>query len=162
MRAIRQGRWHYCLVGFLPVDIRWRRRVRSNHGHQAPLKYIFYIAGTPEKVWEGFVSRESNRTIFSGAELQADFKPGGLLAWVGAGSDGKPMTYVRGKVLRFEPPKVFQYTFAMGQNDKASRATIELVPETEATKVTVTHDEWAEDDPLTLPAPMDGHVFFPA
>jgi hypothetical protein len=33
----------------------------------------------------------------------------------------------------------------MGNNDKASRATIELVPETEATKVTVTHDEWAED-----------------
>ncbi len=28
--------------------------------HQAPLKYIFYIAATPEKVWEGFVSRESN------------------------------------------------------------------------------------------------------
>ena len=41
--------------------------------HQAPLKYIFYIAATPEKVWEGFVSRESNRIIFSGAELQSDF-----------------------------------------------------------------------------------------
>ena len=45
--------------------------------HQAPLKYVFYIAATPEKVWEGFVSQESNRIIFSGAELQADFKPGG-------------------------------------------------------------------------------------
>jgi len=76
-------------------------------GHQAPLKYIFYIAAAPEKVWEGFVSLESNRIIFSGAELQADFKPGGLLAWVGAGPNGKSMTYVRGKVLRFEPPRVF-------------------------------------------------------
>jgi len=47
---------------------------------KAPLKYIFYIAATPEKVWEGFVSRESNRIIFSGAELESDFKPGGLLA----------------------------------------------------------------------------------
>jgi hypothetical protein len=35
----------------------------------------------------------------------------------------------------------------MGQSDKESRATVELVPETEATKVTVTHDEWAEGDP---------------
>ena len=96
--------------------------------HQAPLKYVFYIAATPEKVWEGFVSPESNRIIFAGAELQADFKPGGLLAWVGAGPDGKTTTFVRGQVLRFEPPKVFQYTFIMGQNDKASRATIELVP----------------------------------
>src|SRR6201990_784224 len=114
--------------------------------HQPPLKYVFYIATTPEKVWEGFVSRESNRIIFSGAEFQTDFKTGGSLAWVGAGPDGKPMTYVQGRVLRFETPKVFQYTFAMAASDKESRATIELVPETEATQVTVTHDEWAEDD----------------
>ncbi|HET7872065.1 MAG TPA: SRPBCC domain-containing protein, partial [Terriglobales bacterium] len=106
-----------------------------------PLRYVFYIAATPEKVWEGFVSRESNRIIFAGAEFQADLKPGGALAWVGPGPDGKPVNYVHGKFLRFEPPKVFQYTFAMGQNEKQSRATIELVPETEATKVTVTHDE---------------------
>jgi uncharacterized protein YndB with AHSA1/START domain len=96
--------------------------------HQAPLKFVFYIAATPEKVWEGFVSQESNRIIFGGAELQGDFKPGGSLAWVGTGPDRKPVSYVRGKVLRFEPPKVFQYTFAMGQNERASRATIELFP----------------------------------
>ena len=36
---------------------------------QAPLKYVFYIAATAEKVWEGFVSRESNLIIFSGAEF---------------------------------------------------------------------------------------------
>src|SRR6266513_923097 len=123
--------------------------------HQAQLKYIFYIAATPEHVLLGFVWREANRIILSGGEISRDFKPGGQLAWVGAGPDGKPMTYVRWKVLRFEPPKVFQYTFTMGQNDKASRATIELVPETEATKVTVTHDEWAEDDP-TYAACADG------
>ena len=123
--------------------------------HQPPLKYVFYIAATPEKVWEGFVSRESIRIIFSGAEFQADLRPGGSLAWVGAGPDGKSVASVRGKVLRSEPPKIFQYTFAMDQNDKPSRATIELVPETEATKVTVTHDEWAEDDP-TYSACADG------
>ena len=123
--------------------------------HLAPQKYIFYIAAAPEKVWEGFVSQESNRIIFAGAEFQLDSKPGGWLAWVGPGPDGKPMNYVQGKVLRFEPPKVFQYTFAMGQNDKPSRAMIELLPETEATKVTVTHDEWADDD-TTYAACADG------
>jgi uncharacterized protein YndB with AHSA1/START domain len=95
------------------------------------------FGATTEKVWEGFVSPESNRIISSSAELQADFKPGGSLAWVGLGPDSKPMTYVTGKVLRFDPPKIFQYTFAMGQNDKPSRAIVELVPETEVTKVTV-------------------------
>jgi uncharacterized protein YndB with AHSA1/START domain len=123
--------------------------------HQPPLNYVFYIAATPEKVWEGFVSPESNSIIFSGAEFKADLKPGGSLAWVGPGPDGKPVTYVQGKVLRCEPPKVLQYTFAMGHNEKASRATIELVPESEATKVTVTHDEWADDDP-TYAACADG------
>jgi len=123
--------------------------------HQPPLKYVFYIAATPEKVWDGFVSPESNRIIFGGAEFQADLKPGGSIAWVGAGPDGKPVSYVRGKVLRCEPPKLFQYTFAMAQNNKESRAMIELVPETEATKVSVTHDEWADDDP-TYSACADG------
>src|SRR5262249_46341597 len=108
---------------------------------------VFYFAAKPEKVWEGFVSAEANRIIFAGADFQAELKPGGKLAWVGPGPDGKPVSYVHGEVLRHEPPKVFQYTFSMGQSDKMSRATIELVSETEATKVTVTHDEWREDDP---------------
>lgn len=114
---------------------------------QTPQRYIFYIAATPEKVWEGFVSPESNRIIFGGAELEADLKPGGLMRWVGPGPDGKTIPYVQGEVLQSEPPKLLQYTFAMGQSDKTSRATVELAPETEATKVTVTHDQWDEDDP---------------
>jgi uncharacterized protein YndB with AHSA1/START domain len=113
--------------------------------HQA-LQYVFYIGATPEKVWEGFVSQESNRIIF-GAEFQADFKPGGSLAWVGPGPEGKPVTYVQGKTLRCDPPKLFQYSFGMGPNARTSRVTLELAPESEATKVTVTHDEWADDDP---------------
>src|SRR5215472_7900987 len=113
---------------------------------QPPLHFVFYFAATPEKVWQGFVSPESNRTIFGGAELQSDFEPGSPIEWVGPGPDGKPTAYVRGKVLQFQPPKLLQYTFAMGRSEKFSRATVELVPETEATKVTVTHDEWAEDD----------------
>jgi uncharacterized protein YndB with AHSA1/START domain len=123
--------------------------------HQAPLTFTFYIAASPERVWDGFVSRESNRIIFSGADFEADLKPGGNLAWVGPGPDGKPVAYVRGKVLRVEPPKLFSYTFAMGQNDKMSRVTLELVPETEAVQVKVTHDEWVEGD-STYAACADG------
>ncbi|HSZ00245.1 MAG TPA: SRPBCC domain-containing protein [Terriglobales bacterium] len=123
--------------------------------HQSPLNFTFYIAASPEKVWDGFVSRESNRIIFSGADFEADLKPGGNLAWVGPGPDGKPVAYVQGKLLQVEPPKLLSYTFAMGQNDKMSRVTVELVPETEATQVKVTHDEWAEGD-STYAACADG------
>jgi uncharacterized protein YndB with AHSA1/START domain len=110
------------------------------------LSYVIYIAATPEKVWDGFVSPESNRVLFMGAELEADWRPGGSMAWVGPGSDGKPTKYVQGEVLRFDPPKTLQYTFKMGQSDKASRVSVDLIPETEATKVTVIHDQWAEGD----------------
>jgi len=51
-------------------------------------------------VWEGFVSRESNRIIFSGAELHADFKLGGLIASVGAGLDGKALKALRRGEMR--------------------------------------------------------------
>jgi len=112
---------------------------------QPPLHLVFYIAGTVDKVWEGFVSLESNRAIF-GATLEVDLKPGGPMNWIGAGPDGKPITYVHGEVLQADPPKLLQYTFAAGPSTRFSRVTIELTPETEAVKVSITHDQWAEDD----------------
>jgi uncharacterized protein YndB with AHSA1/START domain len=113
---------------------------------QIPLHFVFYFAAPPDKVWEGFVTSESNRIIFAGAEFEADLKPGGPINWVGTGTDGKRVIYVRGEVLQVEPPKLLQYTFAIGSSNKVSRVMIELVPESEATKVSVTHDQWAEDD----------------
>jgi uncharacterized protein YndB with AHSA1/START domain len=113
----------------------------------APLHFVFYIAAPPEKVWQGFVSPESNRVIFAGAELETDLKPGGPMNWVGTGPDGKRVAFVRGKVVRAEPPRLLEYTFAMGSSTTASHVAIELVPETEATRVSVTHDQWPADDP---------------
>jgi len=122
---------------------------------QTPLHFVFYIAAPADKVWEGFVSPESNRVLFMGAELEADLKPGGEMNWVGPGPDGKRVAYVHGEVLQSEPPSLLQYTFAMGPSGKPSRVTIELVPETEATRVSVIHDQWAEDD-STYGATADG------
>jgi uncharacterized protein YndB with AHSA1/START domain len=110
------------------------------------LHFVFYFAAPPEKVWEGFVSPESNRIIFMGAELEADLRPGGPMNWVGPGADGKRSTYVRGEVLQSDPPRLLQYTFALGSSGNVSRVTIELAPESEATRVSVMHDQWAEDD----------------
>jgi uncharacterized protein YndB with AHSA1/START domain len=111
-----------------------------------PLHFIFYIAAPLEKVWEGFVSADSNRILFMGAELEVELRPGGPMNWVGPGPDGKRVTYVGGEVLQADPPRFLQYTFSIGASGKVSRVTIELTPETEATKVSLTHDHWAEDD----------------
>ena len=112
----------------------------------APLRFVFYFAAPPDKVWEGFVSPESNRVIFMGAELETNLKLGGPMNWIGIGPDGKRTAYVRGEVLQCDPPKFLQYTFATGASSNTSCVSIELVPESEATKVSVTHDQWAEGD----------------
>jgi uncharacterized protein YndB with AHSA1/START domain len=114
---------------------------------QAPLHFVFYFAATPERVWDGFVSPESNRIIFAGSDFQADLNPGGFMRWTGPGPDGEVTAYASGEVLRCEPPKLLQYTFSLGRSETTSRVTLELVPETEATKVSVTQDGWAENDP---------------
>ena len=112
-----------------------------------PLHFTFYIAAPIEKVWNGFVSKEANQTIFMGADFHVDLEPGGVMTWSGPGSDGKPIRYVTGTVLSVEAPKRLQYKFGMGDGAVMSRVTVELTPETEAVKVVVTNDEWADDDP---------------
>ena len=80
----------------------------------------------PEKLWEGLVSPESNRIIFTGADFEADMKPGGSMKWIGSGADGKRTTLVKGEILRSEPPKLLQYTFQLGQSSLKSRVTSNL------------------------------------
>ncbi len=111
-----------------------------------PLHFVFYFAVKPDQLWEGLVSRESNRIIFIGADFEADLRPGGFMAWMGPGVDGKPTALVKAEILRSEPPKMLQYTFQLGQSPLKSRVTVELEPETEATKLTISHDHWTEGD----------------
>jgi uncharacterized protein YndB with AHSA1/START domain len=65
-----------------------------------PLRFVFYFAVKPEKVWDGLLSRESNRIIFMGADFEADVKPGGSMKWIGPGPDGKPAKLVSGEILQ--------------------------------------------------------------
>ena len=112
-----------------------------------PLVFTFYIAAPIEKVWDGFVSKEANKTIFMGADFEIDLRAGGTMSWSGPGKDGRPMRYVTGEVLKVEAPTRFEYRFGMGEGAVTSRVTIVLTQETEAVKVVVTNDEWADDDP---------------
>jgi uncharacterized protein YndB with AHSA1/START domain len=114
---------------------------------KTPLSFTFYIAAPIEKVWDGFVSKDANRQIFLGAEFDVDLRTGGAMTWSGPGKDGKPMRYVTGEVVRVEAPRLLEYRFGMGMGETMSHVKVELTPETEAVKVTVVNDEWAEDDP---------------
>lgn len=112
-----------------------------------PLTFTYYIAAPIEKVWDGFVSKETNRTIFMGAEFEVDLRPGGAMTFSGPGKDGKPMPYVTGEVLKVEAPKLLEYKFGMGDGAVMSRVKVELTPESEAVKVVVTNDCFQDNDP---------------
>ncbi len=114
---------------------------------KAPLSFVFYIAAPIQQVWQGFVSKETNATIFMGADFDVDLHPGGAMSWTGPGKDGKPTRYVTGTITRAEPPTLLEYRFGMGDGAVMSRVRIELTPESEAVKVVVTNDEFADDDP---------------
>jgi len=111
------------------------------------LVFTFYIAAPIEKVWDGFVSREANRTIFMGAEYAVDLRPGGAMTWSGPGKDGQPTRYVTGEVITAQPPALLEYKFGMGEGAVMSHVRIDLTPESEAVKVVVTNDGWSDDDP---------------
>jgi uncharacterized protein YndB with AHSA1/START domain len=114
-----------------------------------PLIFTFYIAAPVEKVWEGFVSKEANETIFTGAEFAVDLRPGGAMTWSGPGKDGKPMRYVTGEVLRVDRPELLEYRFGMGDGAVMSHVRVELTPESEAVQVVVTIGEWQDGDDRT-------------
>jgi len=112
-----------------------------------PLTFTFYIAAPLEKVWDGLVSKQANATIFLGADFEIDLTPGGSMTWSGPGKDGRPMRYVSGEVLKAEPPRLLEYRFGPGEGAVMSHVTVALTPETEAVKVVVTNDQFADNDP---------------
>lgn len=111
-----------------------------------PLVFTFYIAAPIEKVWDGFVSKEANATIFMGADFAIDLRPGGSMTWSGPGKDGTLTRYVTGEVVRAEAPSLLEYRFGIGDGADKSHVVITLTPETEAVKVVVTNDEFGDDD----------------
>ena len=112
-----------------------------------PLVFTFYIAAPIDKVWNGFVSKEINQIIFMGADFEIDLRPGGAMAWSGPGKDGQRVRYVTGEVVSADAPTRLEYRFGMGDGAVKSRVVITLTQESEAVKVTVINDEFADDDP---------------
>jgi uncharacterized protein YndB with AHSA1/START domain len=125
-------------------------RARRIDMAKPPLIFTFYIAAPIERVWNGFVSKETNGTIFMGADFEVDLRPGGAMTWSGPDKDGQRTRYVTGEVISVDAPTRLEYKFGMGDGTTMSRVTIALTQETEAVKVVVTNDQWADDDPAYL------------
>ena len=102
--------------------------------------YVTYIRTTPDKIWEALTTPEFTRQFWFGIAQESTFKPGA--PWKLVGSEGK--VYDTGEVLECDPPKrlILKWRNEFKPELKAegySRCTMELEPDGEITKLTITH-----------------------
>jgi len=117
------------------------------------LKYEFYIAAKPEKVWDALVSPEGTKSIYYGSVLESSFKTGSPYQYIGPGVEGDKTIHIYGKILEFSPNKVLTLTNRVGQaygeqhKNFESRVSYFLEPFGQNTKLTLIHDKWMLGDP---------------
>jgi len=118
------------------------------------LKYVFYIAGTPEDVWKAIISPEGTKQIYYGCVIRSTFQVGELLEYIGPGADGNETVHVYGSVLEYVPKQVLSFTHFAGKSytkndvqEYESRISYLLEPVGVSTKLTLIHDQWQEGDP---------------
>lgn len=73
------------------------------------LHYEYYIAAKPEDVWQVLVSAEGVSKTLYGCIIRSTFRVGDELAYIGPGNDGDETVHVYGKLLEFEPNRIFSY-----------------------------------------------------
>jgi uncharacterized protein YndB with AHSA1/START domain len=117
--------------------------------------YVTYIAATPEKVFAALTGKEATEKFWFGNAVTSDWKIGSPLEFR---REGKLI--VQGKVLENDPPRRLSYTFhAMHEphngKEKPSRVVFDLEQQRDQVKLTVTHDDFAEDSKV-FPAISQG------
>jgi uncharacterized protein YndB with AHSA1/START domain len=122
---------------------------------------VSYIAATPDKVFKALTSTEATSKFWFGNAVTSDWKVGSPTA---CHREGKLI--LQGKVLEYDPPRRLSHTFRPMHDEafsaeQPSRVVYELEQQKDQIKLTVTHDDFAEDSkvfasisngwPLVLP-----------
>jgi uncharacterized protein YndB with AHSA1/START domain len=107
--------------------------------------YVSYIETTPEKLWEALTSSDFTRRYWWDTRVVSDWKVGSPFSLVLNGR-----TTDVGEVLEAARPRRLSYTFShilneAARNERPSRVTFVLEPHGKLVKLTLTHDDFAED-----------------
>jgi uncharacterized protein YndB with AHSA1/START domain len=107
--------------------------------------YVSYIETTPEKLWEALTSSEFTKRYWWDTSVVSDWKVGSSFALVLNGR-----TTDVGEVIEFDRPRRLCYTFhhilnEAAKKERPSRVTFVLEPAGKLVKLTLTHEDFAED-----------------
>lgn len=108
--------------------------------------YITYIETTPEKLWEALTNSEFSRRYWWDTRVVSDWKVGSPFSLV-----LNDRTTDVGEVLQADRPRRLSYTFHHVLNEAArkeppTRVTFVLEQFGELVKLTLTHEDFAEDN----------------
>ncbi len=112
-----------------------------------------YIEAPTEEVWNAFVLPNQFFMAFYGANIKSSFKIGDRIEYVGE-YEGKETVHIYGEILEYDENKILSYTDHPGPtyNEKhaelVSRIRVTFEPFGKITKLTLTNDQFSENNPM--------------
>jgi uncharacterized protein YndB with AHSA1/START domain/DNA-binding transcriptional ArsR family regulator len=122
-----------------------KRRAEGDMTDKPQFVYVIYIESTPEKVWHALTDADLTARYWGHSNV-SDWRVGS--AWEHQRTDGSGIADVVGTVVESVPPKRLVSTWAAPgdeQGDRASRVTFEIEPYGEIVRLTVLHEDLADD-----------------
>jgi len=109
--------------------------------------YVTYIESTPEKVWEALTDADISGTYW-GHRNVSDWRVGSQ--WEHQRLDGSGVADVVGRVVESTPPARLVTTWASptARDGAESRVTFDIEPHGDIVRLTVTHDDLADEEEL--------------
>jgi uncharacterized protein YndB with AHSA1/START domain len=107
--------------------------------------YTIYIASTPDKVFAALTDATATSKFWFGNAATSDWKVGSPVTFHREGN-----LIVEGQILEYMPPRRLSYSFKpvhdeLFSGEQPSRVVFDLEQQKDQVKLTVTHDEFAED-----------------
>ncbi|RZB18993.1 MarR family transcriptional regulator [Streptomyces sp. F001] len=123
-----------------------KRRAEEAMTDKPTFVYVTYIESTPEKVWDALTDADLTAAYWGHSNV-SDWQPGSR--WEHVRTDGSGIADVVGIVTESERPTRLVTTWAAPENkgdeDKHSRVTFDIQPHGDIVRLTVTHENLADE-----------------
>jgi len=122
-----------------------KRQAEETMSTQPTFVYVTYIESTPENVWKALTDADLTAQYWGHSNV-SDWQVGSR--WEHQRTDGSKIADVVGTVIESSPPKRLVSTWALPgaeETDRTSCVTFEIEPFGDIVRLTVTHENLADD-----------------